>query len=79
VVEAAGFTVIDPASEEEVNVPGVIDTESALVTDQLRVEVPPTIMFAGVAEKEAIPGGLIAALLAVAVKLLNAKSFQLLS
>lgn len=55
-VVAVGLTLVEPAEEAEVNVPGVIAMLVAPVVDQLRVAEEPEAMLVGLAVKVLITG-----------------------
>lgn len=65
-----GFTVIDPISVDVENEPGVMATEVAFVTFQLKVDVPTEATIVGDAEKELIVNGFSAFTVVDAVEVL---------
>jgi hypothetical protein len=56
VVVAVGITLVEPLSDVDVNVPGVIATLVAPVADQLSVLLEPELMLVGLAAKDVIAG-----------------------
>jgi len=56
VVVAVGLTLVEPAAEAEVKVPGVMERVVAPAVDQLRLLLEPKLMLVGMAVNELMVG-----------------------